>query len=352
MVEFDINKNSSEEDIIKLLWETMDVREILMSIVASGFFQHEPVIVIHEDNKCEDKEYIVIEGNRRLAAVKILLDPEKYYSFTRTNPYISSDKKASLEKLPVIFSNRKDAWQFLGFKHVNGPAKWSSYAKSRYIADVHRKFGISLEEIAKQIGDTHRTTQRLFRGLMVIEQAERLNAYRIDERWQTYFSLSQLYTGLSYSGISEFLALRDVNEESDEPVPVNKIGELRELLVWLYGSKTENKEPVIHRQNPHLRLLEAVVQSKEGLATLRSTWNLEYAYRDSRPSDTLFEEAITSCKRYLELALSKQTTGYDGSNSLLGTARILVNLSHDLYDDMLTRNSPRQLKRIREPVDV
>ena len=64
LTEFELNPNSTEEDIIRILWQAMDVNELVMSIAASGFFPHEPVIVVKEGEK-----NIVIEGNRRLAAV-------------------------------------------------------------------------------------------------------------------------------------------------------------------------------------------------------------------------------------------------------------------------------------------
>lgn len=55
---------ADEAEMIKVLWDTMDVRELVLSIAASGYFKHEPVIVAKEDD-----QNVVIEGNRRLAAV-------------------------------------------------------------------------------------------------------------------------------------------------------------------------------------------------------------------------------------------------------------------------------------------
>ena len=127
----------------------MDVREVMLSIAASGYFRHEPLIVAREGGK-----NVVIEGNRRLAAVRVLLDPTLVEA--TDIPAIGKDAKEALRQLPIIASNRKDAWQYIGFKHVNGPAKWTSYAKSQYVTKVHREFGVSLEDIAKQIGDTHK----------------------------------------------------------------------------------------------------------------------------------------------------------------------------------------------------
>ena len=173
LVEFDLTDNSTEDEVLQILWEAMDVREVMLSIAASGFFRHEPLIVAEEDGK-----NVVIEGNRRLAAVRILLKPALAEPLKADIPVITAEAKAALAELPTVLGTRYDAWRYLGFKHVNGPAKWSSYAKSQYIADVHRNFNIRLEDIARQIGDTHKTVQRLYRGLMVIEQAERMKDFQ------------------------------------------------------------------------------------------------------------------------------------------------------------------------------
>ena len=191
--EFDLSNDAEESEVVRVLWEAMDVRELVLSIAASGFFQHEPLIVMREHER-----NVVIEGNRRLAAVRILLDPTLAEELRAEVPEITNEARRALDELPTISGTRAGAWRYLGFKHVNGPAKWSSYAKSLYIADVHDKFGVSLEDIAKQIGDTHKTVQRLFRGLMVIRQAEALKVFSRHDRWRNHFSFSHLYTGLDY----------------------------------------------------------------------------------------------------------------------------------------------------------
>ena len=167
--EHDLGVAPEDSDVVRFLWEAMDVRELVMSIAASGYFSHDPIIVVHENDK-----NVVIEGNRRLAAVKLLLDPGLAKNLKLDVTPITEEARRHLRELPVLHDTRENAWHYYGFKHVNGPAKWSSYAKSRYIADVHRKYGIPLESIAEHLGDTHKAVQRLFRSLMVIEQAVRV----------------------------------------------------------------------------------------------------------------------------------------------------------------------------------
>ena len=247
-----------------------------------------------------------------------------------------------------MLGTRYDAWRYLGFKHVNGPAKWSSYAKSQYIADVHRNFNFGLEDIARQIGDTHKTVQRLYRGLMVIEQAERMKVFSREDRWYNHFSFSHLYAGITYPGIGGFIGLRPETDEQPEPVPAEKGQELRELCLWLYGSKREETHPVIQTQNPHLRQLDAVVANREALAALRDSHSLEIAFEASRPSSNVFEESLLAAKRNLEKARALLSTGFDGSEELLRAAGTVANLADDLYEEMERKRNPGRKKRIAE----
>ena len=340
LVDSGLKDNSTEDEIIEVLWKTMDVKELVMSIAASGFFSHEPIIVAKENGK-----NVVIEGNRRLAAVKLLLDPTLALKLNLNVPPISTDARLAIQEIPVVFNTREEAWRYLGFKHVNGPAKWSSYAKSQYIADVHRKYGVSLEDIATQIGDTHRTVQRLFRGLMVVEQAEDMKVFDRRDRWNTHFSFSHLYAGIGYDGIGPFIGLRDASEEKEQPVPIENKSQLGDLCLWLYGSKRDNKQPVIRSQNPGLMQLNAVIKSREAVAALRSGIELSRAFEMSRPPSNVFEEALHSAKRELEKAHSLLSTGYDGSKHLLDVADDVAQLADDLHEAMERKNQPRSKRR-------
>ena len=341
--EFELTDDSTESEIMQVLWYAMDVRELVLSIAASGFFNHEPLIVSRENGK-----NVVIEGNRRLAAVRILLAPEEFEFPPADIPEITAQEKQNLSELPVVFSTRGDSWRYLGFKHVNGPAKWSSYAKAQYIADVHRRFDVRLEDIAKQIGDTHRTVQRLYRGLMVIEQAERMQVFSRDDRWRNHFSFSHLYTGLSYSGICDFIGLQSDSWDESDPVPAERKTELGELFLWMYGSKKQERPPVVVTQNPHLRQLELVLSSKESVAALRANNDLASAFEQSRPASTVFEESLFAAKRDLQRARGMLSTGYDGSERLLSVADAVADLANDLYEEMHRKGNRRGRRRVAE----
>jgi hypothetical protein len=190
----------SQKEILRILWREFAVDEVALSIAANGYFPYEPLFVAKEDGR-----FVVIEGNRRLAAVRLLVHPELRQDVGATDlPTISAEAKKALDKLPVVTCSRDEVWQYVGFKHVNGPQQWQPYSKARYIAWVHNDLKVSPDEIAEQIGDQHSTVKRLYRAWMVLEQAQKEGVFSKENRTRTHFSFSHLYTGLDYPGIQKF----------------------------------------------------------------------------------------------------------------------------------------------------
>ncbi|MCE7041726.1 ParB N-terminal domain-containing protein [Dyadobacter sp. CY312] len=333
IAEFGITTKTTEQEIIQILWNVMGVEEIVLSIRASGFFEHEPLLAVKEDGRL-----IIIEGNRRLAAVKCILNREiaDYIGINKNQLSVSPEIKDSLEYLPVILvEERKDAWKFIGFKHINGPAKWGSYAKAQYISQIKNEYDIPLEEIASQIGDTHKTVQKLYQGLQVIEQAEQLGKFNRTDISANRLYFSHLYTGLTYEGFKDYLGIKDISEDTKNPVPEDKWDHLEELLTWLFGSRKKEVDAVILSQNPDLRRLDAVIRNKEATYALRDGVPLIQAYELSQPKNETFEQSLLEAKRALQKAQSFQTEGFDGKDvAMLKLAATVAKMADELYDTM------------------
>lgn len=333
IAEFLPSVQTPEREIMKILWNVMGVEEIVLSIKASGFFTNEPLIAIQENGK-----NIVLEGNRRLAAVKCILDPTiaDFIGLNKNILTIPQSSKDTLNEIPVIFvEDRRDAWKFIGFKHINGPAKWGSYAKAQYVSQIKNEFNIPLEEIASQIGDTHKTVQKLYQGLQVIEQAENLNVFDRTDIQANRLYFSHLYTGLTYEGFKDYIGITGVPEDRENPVPDNKKDELGELLTWIYGSKKKDLPAAVLSQNPDIRRLEAVLRNREAVHALRNGAPLYQAYEISQPKEETFEQSLLDAKRALQKAHSYQTEGFDGQDeSLLRHSATIAKLAEELYDLM------------------
>jgi hypothetical protein len=329
LVEYGINANTSDDEMIEVLVKVMSVNELILSISNSGFFENEALIAIPNNGR-----FITIEGNRRLAAVRIIRDHIKYKDFyPAVLPAPSQQLIDSLQEIPVLVENSRDqSWQYIGFKHVNGALKWTSYAKAEYIAQVRNQFGVPLEKIALQIGDSNKIVQRLYQSLMVIDQAERGKVFDRNNIYPARLYFSHLYTGLQYEGIKEYVGLKDMAEES--PDPVQNLDATGEFLLWLYGNRREEVKPVIQSQNPDLRNLDAVVKSETAIETLRKTNNLSIAFEISQPDESKFFQSLNDAKLALYKALQYVATGYKGDEEKLRMSGTVADMSDNLYSTM------------------
>lgn len=329
LVEFVNCKNETE--ILNILWSNMAVNELVMSILANGFFPNEAMYVVKESGKL-----VVVEGNRRLAAVKAILSPDiiKNGGMNKYLDKITDNLRNSLsQELPVVvLNNREEAWRFIGFKHVNGAAKWDSYAKAEYIAQVHNNYGISLEDIASQIGDSNQITQKLYQGLMVLNQADRETDFKKEDVYNKRIYFSHVYTSIMYSSMQEYLGL-NLSDTSNNPVPQSNLKKLEEVMFWLLGSKKRDLPPVVKSQNPGIRQLCQVLESPDAIQYLRIHNDLEMAYDWSQDGLNVFHESLVAAQSSLQKAMSK-ISYYDGGDDLLRTAMDMANTADDLFKMM------------------
>jgi len=337
LAELGIPSDATQTDLLKALWDEMAVEEVAMSIAYSGYFEHEPLFV--EDSG--DGTYVVIEGNRRLAAVMLLVDAALRQKVKATKlPTVSAERKTELGKLPAIVTTREESWRYLGFKHVNGPATWGSYAKAQYIAFVHNNYDVPLDDIADQIGDRNSTVLRMYRGLMIVEQAEKAKVFSRSDIAKKKFSFNYIYTGMDYPGISGFLGLKNKGVTPEKPVPVSKMKPLADLLLWLYGKNSSNTASLIRSQNPDLKTLDTVLLTETGVKALRDGLPLSVARDISEGDERLFRKALQQAKQSLQKALGTLTTGFSSNDAdMLKVASDVQSLSNDLIEAMTTKKA-------------
>lgn len=341
-------RKPTDAQIIRALADNADLSEIVQSIAANGYIDIEPVIVQRDKQR-----YVVLEGNRRLAAIRVIQNPEMARAAGISVPKITKGVTDSLEEVTVYaVSDPDQARDFIGFKHINGPHKWDAHAKGRFAANWYReekKNGLTLETIANRLGDRHDTVLRLVNGIYILDQAEKEKVFAIDDRYPgRKFAFSHLYTALTRPGYREFLGLSDEwrNEEPKlNPVPKAKVDNLQKVLVWLYGSKSDDIEPVITSQNPHIKQLGAVLQDARARAILINRNSLSEAHVQLEPKGARFEMALLNAKQEAENALS-QVIGFDASDAtLLETAAELKQTSAVLHQTMSGMAEPKSKSR-------
>jgi len=314
----------TQEDLLRVLWTEMAVDEVAFSIAANGFFREEPLLVIPGDDVKGGKgKYVVVEGNRRLAAVLLLRDAKLREKLKATElPVIDPERRADLDTIPVFrYPDRERLWTFCGFRHINGAKPWDAFSKAQYVATVHERYGVPLDEIARKIGDRHATVKRLYRGYKVLEQAEQRAGFSKDDRVRNRFYFSHLYTAVDQIEFQKFLGIDADNSLKPNPVSKSKIPELKELMIYLYGNKAAGKEPLVRTQAPDLNTLREVISKPAPLSAIRSGLPLERAYEIGIGDKRRFRDSLVRAKEELQQARGTVTKGYGGEEDLYETIK-------------------------------
>ncbi len=326
----------TDADVFEALDETADLGELLQSIAANGYIDIEPLVA-------NENTLIVYEGNRRLAAIRLLRYPELSAEVGITVPPMADSKREGLKEISVYFvPSRETARAFIGFKHINGPHRWDSYPKARFATNWYRKEKpeVTIRDIARKLGDRHDVVRRLVNGMLILDQAREENLFDIRDRAKgRIFYFSHLYTAITRPGFREYLGLPEEWREQEpqpEPVPPEKFDQLQRVLHWIYGSQEKSLDPQVTSQNPHVRQLDKILRAPQARQLLESCGNRVEALRMVRTPTVAFEQALVIANQKTEEALSK-VRAYDGNETLFETARSLDENGRILLDMMRRR---------------
>ena len=243
---YQANADLSQEEILDLMRNWV-LDELAVSYLESGFWTHEALLVVEEevDGKLG---FVVVEGNRRLAALIYLQQTvngnpisKKWDSLVEN---LDEDKLEELKELfrhiPYIqIDSRQEVESFLGFRHVTGIKQWPPEQKARYITKLIDERGMSYKEVMRKIGSQtpavrhNYITYRLF-----LQMADWLEDFSIEDAERRF---SVMYNALRTHGVQDYLNI-DIfaNERAAQmPVPKSRQRALENFARWLFGKKAE-----------------------------------------------------------------------------------------------------------------
>lgn len=141
------------------------IADLLESIAGNGFSTINRVVLkpLNED------KYVVVEGNRRVAALKILAEQHK--NGYRTLPENILNGILEFEALVYKGDNPNIAWIVQGVGHTPGVKQWERLPTAKFYADLE-KIGINPQEIASMFGPKPREVSALIRAYYGFCQAE------------------------------------------------------------------------------------------------------------------------------------------------------------------------------------
>ena len=154
-----ISKAGAPQTAIReALLATADLQKMAESIARTeDVFPHDIPIVVRENRKL-----VVLEGNRRVATIQMLLDPTLVPPhFASTWPTLTETARENLNSLRVILApSRKKAEPLIAKTHAfQARMKWKALARMRY-AYMAAQNATSLATIANEFGVAESVIQR------------------------------------------------------------------------------------------------------------------------------------------------------------------------------------------------
>ena len=321
-------RDASQEELLKALHQSHDLEPLILSFAQSGYFTQEPLIGVQEkdilgDGEAQQEEgpdkgeaqensspdgrvFIVVEGNRRLAALKILLFDWAQKAVGVSNlPDIDDSIRSRLNPVPVKeYDSREDVIPYLGVRHIRGSKDWEALAKARYVEDL-KDAGYSLRAIARLVGDRGDVVRRWLLTLYVLDQANSVSETPWDEAFNE-FKFSWLYTSLGYARIRQYLGLQEASRQNPEPNPIGDdfTCSLIEHMQDLYGPPPGDSTKAAVPESRDIRRLAAVYASTEALDILRGGGALADAYSRSSGEHEELRDHLRQANVSLERANS------------------------------------------------
>jgi hypothetical protein len=291
--------------MIDWMVENASIIELMNSIGEQGYFPGEPLMVVPSTVKAG--KFDVVEGNRRLTAVKLLADPKLANKRKVAVAQAASAARHKPSEVPCqIYKRREDLLHFLAFRHVTGIKPWDPLMKARYLRQLGESPSFreldpreKHKRLAREIGSTPNYVARLLAGLAVYEELEDRNFFGISSLEGEGDRYSVLTTAVtSYTSIAKYIGLEGATDADRSNL---NAGRLENLARWLFEREPGKKARV--PESRALQQLNRVVANAAALQRFERGGTLQEADLLTEGPLQAFRSAVSEARTRLEIAM-------------------------------------------------
>lgn len=281
--------------VLEYLLLEANLIELMLSIGEQGYFEGEPLLVVPRG--AQGDGYVVVEGNRRLGALKLLQHNAVPPVMPRQVREVQDSAKVHPDNVAaLVFGKREEILSYLGYRHITGIKEWDHLAKARYLRQL-RELHSDLDHLdahrllAREIGSNSAQVAKLLTGLTLLDRARDIGLLKDLRLKEEDVPFSLLTTGIGYENISRFIGLAGV---SDVEANSLKEEEFKEFFTWVFDKRHGQKTVLVESRN--FSKLARVVDNERAVAALRAGNSLDDA--DLLTSGPL--EAVRNFMRIVE----------------------------------------------------
>lgn len=150
----------------RLKEDEFQVRALRDSIVELGFLSIDKIVVA----KIDEESYLVVEGNRRVAALKWVLE-------LINEKVVSEEVGKTFAKIEVnVITSQSDneinRLKIQGIRHISEIRPWGTYQKAVLIKSMIEGEKLSATEVANAIGYRTQEVNRIYKAYKLLEQMQ------------------------------------------------------------------------------------------------------------------------------------------------------------------------------------
>lgn len=319
--------NKSEADILEYMLLDASLVELMLAIGTNGYFPGEQLLVSPD----EGGGYKVIEGNRRLSAVKLLNNPNLATVQTQKIGQVMNEITEVPQEIPcLVFTSENEIHNYLGYKHITGVKEWKLLEKARYLYGLWSQSFNSLpmdsasRQIAKMIGSRVDYVRRILIGFKIYKIIEDQSFYRIRDLNDTTFFFNYIADSLNKSNITTFLG---VDFSLENPVDNINVVNLEKWTKWLFEKNDQNATR-LNGSSTDLNKLNSILGNEIAFEAFdQKAMPLDRAYELTEDMGDIFWKAVLRAISNLEQAdgiVHRLNDFYSGLDEDLITIRKLT----------------------------
>ena len=287
---------TDENQVIDYMIKYGNIVELMLSIAETGYSDAEPLLVVQDF----DGTYTVVEGNRRLAALKLLNKPELAKVRIQSVKTVIEEAKNKPTDIPcILYPSREAVLDYLGYRHITGVKDWGALEKARYLDQLYQ---IHIQDtpqdkiyskLAKMIGSRSDYVSKLHMAFKLYEKAND-KAYYEDDIEESDIKFSWITTALGYNGILKFIGLLGVEDNSLSTLNEENFGK---IFTWMFSAKKH-----VIQESRQISKLSKIAEYPEAVERLEKGGTLEEALLyTSDPAET-FVKMLETAKTQLKQA--------------------------------------------------
>jgi hypothetical protein len=220
------------------------------------------IVVRKWKGKADDgvDRYVVIEGNRRVTALKWLIDLHESGKETFTESQLANFNELNALLLDDTVAPETATLILPGLRHVSGVKEWGAYQKAKAVHAL-RKAGLSPQESAQSLGLSTRAANTSYRCFLALEQM------RSDEEYGEY-AIPKMY-----SYFEEAFKRPDVKawlEWSDEKESFINEENLKEFYSWMIPPTEDEEASPKLPEAKSVRDLGTIIKDVQALDVFRA----------------------------------------------------------------------------------